>query len=288
MTDRRSPARVRRRVLAWSGRIVLFIIAIVFCLPLYLLVVISLKTPQQSANSPFGLPWPIQWNNYAEAWNRSAGTGTASLGQSLFNSFIITGSSVVLLVLIGALAGYYLGRSHSRFSNATYLIFLAGITIPIQLAVIPLYAVFDALGLLGNPLATIAFYEGLLTPFSVFLFTGFVRTLPVEFDEAARLDGCSWLQTFLRVILPLLRPVVSTVAILTAIAVWNDFFGQLVFLLGSGNETLPLTVFTFAGQYVSQYDLLTAGLVIAIMPVAVFYIILQRQIVHGFATGVKG
>jgi raffinose/stachyose/melibiose transport system permease protein len=280
--------RARIRPTTLLARTVTWAAAVAFSIPIYLLIVISLKTPAQIASDPFGLPWPPQFDNYVQAWERSAGTGTASLSQSLLNSVIITGTTVVILILVGALAGYYLGRRRSRFSTAVYLSFLAGITLPIQLAVVPLYTTFDQLGLLGNPVAVVAFYAGFLAPFSTFLFTGFVRGLPEEFDEAARLDGASWLQTFVLVILPLLRPVISTVAILTAIAVWNDFFGQLVLLLGSGNETLPLTVFTFSGQYSTQYNLLTAGLVIAIIPIATFYLLLQRQIVAGFSTGVKG
>ena len=281
MSGRLTPATVLARVVTWTA-------AIGFSVPIYLLIVISLKTPEQIANDPFGLPLQPQWDNYVQAWQKSAGTGTASLGQSLANSILITGSAVIILILVGALAGYYLGRRRSRLSTAVYLACLAGITIPIQLVVLPLYTVFDQLGLLGNPIAVIAFYSGFLAPFSTFLFTGFVRGIPEDFDEAARLDGASWFQTFFLVILPLLRPVISTVAILTAVAVWNDFFGQLVLLLGSGNETLPLTVFTFSGQYATQYNLLTAGLVIAVIPIAVFYLLLQRQIVAGFSTGVKG
>ena len=291
MTDSlrsRSTRKEFKRILAGLGRLPLFILAAIYSIPIYILIVTSLKSPAQSAKDPFGIIFAPQFSNYVEAWQRSAGTGTASLGQSLLMSGLITAGSVTLLIAVGSMAGYYLGRRKSRFSTLVYLGFLAGITIPLQLAVIPLYSFFDSLGLLGNPVAVAAFYAGFLSPFATFLFTGFVRTLPDDFEEAARLDGCSWWQTYLLIILPLLRPVISTVAILSAIAVWNDFFGQLVFLLGSGNETLPLTIYTFSSQYASQYNLMTAGLVIAILPIVLFYLILQRQIVEGFSTGVKG
>ena len=287
-TPPRSPSQRWLAVAHLIGRVLLFTLAALFAIPLYLLVAISLKSPSETSANPFAPPLSPDFGNYVEAWQHSAGSGTASFGASLLNSASITATSVVLLVLVGSLAGYYLGRRTSRFSRRVYLIFLAGITLPVQLAIIPLYTFFDSIGVLGNPVAVIAFYVGVLTPFSVFLFTGFVRSIPREFDEAAQLDGCSWLQTFFRVILPLLGPVVSTVAILTSIAVWNDFFSQLVFLLGSGNETLPLTVFTFSGQYTSQYNLLTAGLVIAAIPIVLFYLALQKRIVNGFSTGVKG
>ena len=287
-TGGRSSRSTARKVLAIVGRIALFALGAVFAVPLYLLIAISLKSPQQTAESPFSLPFPADFRNYTTAWQHSAGSGSASFAGSLLNSALITGLSVLLIVGVGSAAGYYLGRRRTRLSRRVYMMFLAGITLPVQLAVIPLYGIFDSLGVLGNPAAVIAFYVGLLTPFSVFLFTGFVRSIPIDFEEAAQIDGAGWIQMYFRIILPLLGPVVSTVAVLTSIAVWNDFFSQLVFLLGSGNETLPLTVYTFSGQYTSQYNLLTAGLVIAAAPIVVFYLLLQRRIVEGFSTGVKG
>lgn len=287
-TRKRTSRSTARKLLAIVGRIALFVLGAVFAVPLYLLIAISLKSPQQTAESPFSLPLPADFSNYTTAWQHSAGSGSASFAGSLLNSALITGLSVLLIVGVGSAAGYYLGRRRTRLSRRVYMLFLAGITLPVQLAVIPLYGIFDTMGLLGSPAAVVAFYVGLLTPFSVFLFTGFVRSIPIDFEEAAQIDGAGWIQMYFRIILPLLGPVVSTVAVLTSIAVWNDFFSQLVFLLGSGNETLPLTVYTFSGQYTSQYNLLTAGLVIAAAPIVVFYLLLQRRIVEGFSTGVKG
>jgi raffinose/stachyose/melibiose transport system permease protein len=112
--------------------------------------------------------------------------------------------------------------------------------------------------------------------------------LPRDFDEAARLDGCNWIQVIFYVVGPLLLLVSSTVSILTGIAIWNDYFGQLIFLLGSGNETLPITIYTFSSQYSSQYHLLAAGLVLAMLPMVTAYLLLQRRIVEGFSSGIRG
>lgn len=284
MTAARRMQQIRRAT-ATGG---LFLLAAAFGLPLYLLVSVSLKTPQETAESPFALPLSFQWSNYVEAWQRDAGTGTASLGESLLNSAVIATGSVLLILVAGSMAGFVLGRRKTRMSDGLYTAFLVAISVPIQLAVIALYPAFNAWGFLGNPIAMIVFYAGLLTPFAVFLFTGFVRSLPSDFDEAALLDGCSWPQVYVFVALPLLRPALSTVAVLTGVAIWNDFFGQLVFLLGSGNETLPITVYTFSSQYASQYHLLSAGLVIALIPIVVLYVLLQRRIVEGFAAGIRG
>lgn len=277
-----------RAALAISRSAILWISAALFSIPLYLMVTLSLKTPKEIAFAPFALPTDPQWANFAEAWQKSAGSAAPTLGASMVNSALLTTISVVLVLGISAPAAYFLGRSESRFARTTYLAFVVAITVPIQLVIIPVYGAMDSLGVLGSTFATSLFYVGFLTPFAVFLMTGFVRAIPRDFEEAARLDGANQWTTFRLVILPLLRPILSTVAILTGVAVWNDFFGQLVFLLGSGNETLPLSVYSFASQFASRYDLLAAGLVIATIPLVVFYLLLQRRIVEGFASGIKG
>jgi raffinose/stachyose/melibiose transport system permease protein len=201
---------------------------------------------------------------------------------------VITAASVVVIVILGALAGYVLGRRTGRLSTWTYVAFLAGIAIPAQMVVLPLYWWLDDLGLASTRIGMVIVYVGILLPFAVFLYTSFVRALPRDFEEASRIDGASELRTFAFVVFPLLRPVTVTVAILGAVGVWNDFFAQLIFLNGSGNETLPVTVYQFAGQYVSNYPVLTAALVITLLPMLIFYLLLQRHVIAGFSTGLRG
>jgi raffinose/stachyose/melibiose transport system permease protein len=269
-------------------RAVLFVVAGLFLVPIYLLFAISFKTAQQESEDPFGPPIPPHLDNYSEAWRSSAGTGAASFGEAAANSVLITAVSVALVIVLGSLSGYVLGRRTGRLSTWTLLAFLAGIAIPAQMVVLPLYWAMDDLGLAATRVGMVILYVGILLPFTVFLYTGFVRALPREFEEASRMDGASEWRTFVFVVLPLLRPVTITVAILSAVGVWNDFFGQLVFLNGSGNETLPVTVYSFAGQYAADYPLLTAALVIALLPMLGFYLLLQRQIIAGFSTGLRG
>lgn len=288
LARRWSARRPRRRAGDIAVRAAIVIAAAFFAIPMYLLLVTALKTPSEIAGNPFGIPGSPQWANFSSVWAQTAGSGTASFPQSSLNSLLITGISTFLLVFMGASAGYVLGRRTSKFSNAAFTAFLIGISIPIQLVVIPLYAALDRLGLVGTLFGAVLLYVGLLTPFSVFLFTGFVRVLPRDFEEAAAMDGAGWMTIFFRVVLPLLKPIISTVAVLNAIAVWNDFFGQLILLNGSGNETLPVTVFSFAGQYASRYDLLSAGLVLAVIPILAFYLALQRRVISGFSSGLKG
>lgn len=276
------------RAFGFTTASLVWILAAIYAVPIYLLVVISLKSPAEIADCAFCLPLNPQWQNFADAWAKTSGTSAPNLGVSMVNSAVITVVAVTLTVLIGAAAGWYLGRSRSRAASLAYLGILAAITVPVQLIIIPVYVAMSRIGVLGELIPAALFYVGLLTPFAIFLCTGFVRAIPSDFEEAAQLDGASQLQMFWHVVMPMLGPVLSTVAILTGIAVWNDFFGQLVFLLGSGHETLPLTVYNFASQYATSYNLLAAGLVIATVPLVVFYLLMQRRIVDGFSVGIKG
>jgi raffinose/stachyose/melibiose transport system permease protein len=269
-------------------RACLFVTAALFLVPIYLLFAISFKTPQQESEQPFAPPLHPELGNYSEAWGSRSGTGGATFAQAAFNSFVITVASVVLVVILGALAGYVLGRRTGRLSTWTYLAFLAGIAIPAQLVVLPLYWWLDDLRLASTRIGMVIVYVGILLPFAVFLYTSFVRALPRDFEEASRIDGASELRTFAFVVFPLLRPVTVAVAILTAVGVWNDFFAQLIFLNGSGKETLTVTVYQFAGQYISNYPVLTAALVITLLPMLIVYLLLQRHVIAGFSTGLRG
>ena len=165
---------------------------------------------------------------------------------------------------------------------------MLGLILPFQLAMIPLYTTMRDLGLLGSVWSLVIYYVGLQSPFSIFLYTGFLRTLPMEYEEAAAVDGASLMTTFLRVVFPLLRPVTGTVIILNVIIVWNDFFTPLLYLSGSGVETVPVALFSFVGQYTSEWNLVFAGLVISIVPILAVYFALQKTVIKGFASGLKG
>jgi raffinose/stachyose/melibiose transport system permease protein len=169
-----------------------------------------------------------------------------------------------------------------------YVAFVVGIILPSQLAVVPLFVVMRNLGLVGTYPGMIILYVGLLTPFAVFLYSGFVRTLPRDFEEAAQVDGASTLRIYWRVILPLLRPVTWTVAIITGLFVWNDFFNSLIFLSGSDKMTLPVAVYSLVEAQAGQWNVAFAAIVLALAPAALFYLLAQRQIVDGMAGGVKG
>lgn len=252
-----------------------------FFVPLYVLINLSFKrTDDQS--SPLAPVTDITFQNYVDAWQQ------ASLGRALLTSGFVTVVSVTLIVVVSAMAAYCLARVARGWSRWAFYGFMVGLLLPFQLALIPLYTTVRDLGLLGSPWSLILFYGGSQIPFSVFLYTGFIRVLPPEYEEAAAIDGCGSVQTFWRVVFPLLRPITGTVVILNVLQVWNDFLTPLLYLSGSGNQTVPVALFSFVSQYVSQWNLVFAGLVITITPILVIYFLMQKTIIQGFAGGLKG
>ncbi|SEF32205.1 raffinose/stachyose/melibiose transport system permease protein [Amycolatopsis pretoriensis] len=271
--------RYRGRTLALE--LVMILAGLLFFFPVYVLVNLSLKSPGDSS-SPLEPARDITFANYSDAWIQGG------LGGALANSALITIGSVTLIVVISALAAYPLARVTQRWSKLAFAGFMLGLLVPMQLAMIPLYTTMRDLGLLGSLWALVIYYAGLQVPFSVFLYVGFLRTVPQEYEEAAAIDGCSTFATFRRVVFPLLRPVTGTVVILNVLNVWNDFLTPLLYLSGSDRQTVPVSLFGFVGQYVSQWNLVFAGLVISIAPILLAYFLMQRTIIKGFASGLKG
>ncbi len=255
--------------------------AVLFFLPVYVLVNMSLRKSSDQAGA-LDLPTEVTFENFGNAWVQG------NLGNALVNSTIVTIVSVGLLVVFAAMASYPLSRIGSKWSNGVYFLFLAGLLLPPQLGMIPLYQTMRDIGLLGSVWGLVLYYVGVQMPFSVFLYSGFLRTMPKEYEEAASLDGASRMQMFWRVVFPLLRPITGTVVILNVLNVWNDFLTPLLYLSGSGQQTVPVTLYSFVGQYVSDWNLVFAGLVISVAPVLIVYFLLQKTVIQGFASGLKG
>ncbi|MYQ89306.1 ABC transporter permease subunit [Streptomyces sp. SID4936] len=257
-------------------------VAVVFLFPVYALVTLAMKDPRQISESPLSLPSPPTFGNFGDAWS------SASLGPALLNSTVITAVSLLLLIVLGSTGAYYLARCARGLGYGLYILFLLGIVLPFQLGMIPLYRLVDDLGWLGTYQGMVLFYTGIQLPFTVFLYTGFIRALPQDYAQAALIDGCDHRQAFTRIVFPLLRPITGTVIILNAVFIWNDFFTPLLYLGGSDKETVPVGIFAFVGQYVSDYGLVFAGLVLAALPILIVFVVLQRYVIKGFAGGLKG
>lgn len=260
---------------------VMIAVALVFAFPVYVLVSMALRK-EGDLSSPIAPPSHPTLANFGDAW-RQAGLGTA-----IVNSVVVTAGSVALIVFLAALAAYPLARSTRHWSRGVFAVFMLGLLLPFQLALIPLYQTMRDLGLLGNPLALIIFYTGLQLPFSIFMYAGFLRSLDPGYEEAALIDGCGPVRAFASVVFPLMRPITGTVLILNIIFVWNDFLTPLLYLSGSGRQTIPVALFGFVGQYVSQWPMVFAGLIIGIVPVLLVYFAMQKRVIQGFAGGLKG
>ncbi len=274
------PGRYRYRT--FGLELAMIAVALVFLFPVYVLINLSFKSPAEINQAALGLPHHVQASNYAKAWSG------ATLGPALVNSTIITVASLVCLIVAGSLAAYYLARARTRLSYGMYILFLLGIVLPFQLALVPLYRFMKDTGLLGSYTSMVLFYTGVQLPFTIFLYTGFLRALPREYGEAALVDGATHLQSFRRVTFPLLRPITGTVVILNAVFVWNDFLTPLIYLGGTPNETLPVVVYEFVGQYVSNWGYIFAAVIVASLPILVAFGLLQRFVIKGFAGGLKG
>jgi raffinose/stachyose/melibiose transport system permease protein len=257
-------------------------IAVAFLFPVYALVTLSLKNPQQIAASPLSPPTSPTFSNFGDAWER------ASFGSALVNSTVITAVSVVILIAVGSFAAYFIARCQTRLGYGMYVLFLLGIVLPFQLGMIPLFTLVDDAGLLGTYQGMVIFYTGIQLPFTIFLYTGFIRALPSDYADAALIDGAGHLRAFTQVVFPLLRPITGTVLILNAVFIWNDFFTPLLYLGGSEKETIPVRIFSFVGQYVSEYGLVFAGLVLAALPILAIFLVLQKYVIKGFSSGLKG
>ena len=246
----------------------------------------SLKSDRAIFTDTFGLPkaGELHTDNYGHAWTQ------AHFGDYFFHSVLVTGISVTLIVGLGAMAAYALSRFYHPLGRIAFWLFLAGLMIPGQLAIVPLFFELRALGLLNTLPGLILVYTANGLPFAIFILAAFFRSLPRTLYEAAVLDGCGEFAAFRRVLLPLARPGLVTVAIFQFIGIWNEYF--YAFMLAGGDasghsRTLPLGLanISITAQFRSDYGMLFAGLVLVTVPILIVYILLQRHIVKGVTTG---
>ncbi|SMD22365.1 carbohydrate ABC transporter permease [Kibdelosporangium aridum] len=271
----------RYRWRTFGLELVMLAVALVVGFPVYVLVNLAVRAPSDTS-SPIAPTTSPTVDNFVQAWQQGA------LGGALVNSALVTAGSVVIVLIVSSLAAYPLARVTARWSRGMFLLIMLGLVLPFQLAALPLYQTMRDLGLLGSVWGLILFYSGLQVPFTTFLYVGFLRALPPDFEDAALIDGCSPLQSFRYVVFPMLKPITVTALVLNAIGVWNDFFTPLLYLSGTTQQTMPVALAGFVGQYVTDWNLVFAALVISTVPILIVYFVLQRSIINGFAGGLKG
>ena len=266
---------------------VLIFLTVVFLGPIFFILLNSFKDRFAISTNPFALPVGELW---AGLTNYVTGVQGEGFGWAIVWSFVITISSVVVIVFFSAMTAYYITRVKTWWTNGLYYAFVFSMVIPFQMVMFPTVVIADRLGL-ANPLGMVVLYLGFGAGLSVFMFSGFVKSIPLEIEEAAYIDGCSPLATFFRVVLPMLKPTAITVAILNAMWIWNDYLlPYLVIGLSTPYRTIPVVIQQFIGSQ-GDRDLgaMMAMLVLAITPIIIFYVAAQKHIIEGVAAGaVKG
>lgn len=257
------------------------VLAVVYAFPFLLVLINSVKDKRSVRNEPLSLPKEFMWENFTNAIKKM------DYWQALGNSLIITVISVVAIIITSSMLAYYLARSKSKFSTVTFLVLVASMIVPFQALMIPFVGLFGERGLNmpGNQFTIAFFYVGFGVALSTFLYHGFISNIPYELDEAAAIDGASPFKTFRKIIFPMLGPVTATVAIINALWIWNDFLLPSVVLIETDQKTLPLKTFVFYGKYTSDYGLAMAGLLLSIIPILIFYFVMQRKIISGISAG---
>jgi len=257
--------------------------AIMNIIPLFWMVVNSFKEEQEYAASPFSLPQTLQFSNYAKAWE------VANMDVYFLNSIIITFASLIITVLLGALAAYFLSRFQFKLRGVTYSLFLLGMLVPIHATLIPIFLIMQKLQLLDTYWSLILPYTAFHLSLTVFILEGFMRGFPKDLEESGVMDGAGVYRIFWSIILPITRPALATVIILNFIYNWNEYLFALVLITSTELKTLPLGLANFAGIETASLTLQMAALTIALIPILIFYLLLQKQLVNGMTAGaVKG
>jgi raffinose/stachyose/melibiose transport system permease protein len=280
----RPATRTRRptRILAGLGQHAFLLFFAVFAiLPAVSSVFASFKNLYDFYNDPLGLPPVWHWENYTQVWN------AARIPQAALNSFTVVVLTVPVVLVLACCSAYGISRFKFPGNNALYYVFLLGMIIPAQLTILPQVLLEKNLGLINTYAGLILPYVGIHMPFATFILASFARTLPGELHDAALIDGANEWQAFWRIMLPLLRPAVATVAILNSVSIWNDFFFPLI--VSPKLPMLQVAVYGLVGQYSTNWGQIFAGVVLSALPLVVAYLLLTKQFVAGLSAGaIKG
>ena len=263
----------------WWLTALLVVLALTIFVPLYFTVITALKTPDQLGGSGFALPTEVRWANFADAWTLT------DFPRAALNSALITVSAVVLTLLTNSMVAYAIARNmHRRFFKGLFFYFISALFVPFPILMLPVAKQTAALGL-DNPAGLILLYVVYGLSFNIFIFTAYIRSIPVELEEAARMDGAGTWGVFWRVVFPLLTPMNATVGILTCLWAWNDFLLPLIIVSDPQQATLPLVQYVFQSQFQTNYTVAFASYLMAMAPLLVVYVFAQRWVISGVTRG---
>jgi raffinose/stachyose/melibiose transport system permease protein len=257
----------------------LYFLLVLYLIPFFLVFVNAFKDRNQIIANPFRFPSAFHLANFIEAFRKM------NYPYAFWNSLVITVLSTALIVFFSSMTAYLFARLPWKFNRFMFFLMVASMLIPFQAIMIPLVKIYGSFGLLNNRWTLMYMYLGFGCSFAVFLYHGAIKSIPLELEEAAMIDGCSRFQAFFRIVFPLLKPTTTTVAILDVLWIWNDFLLPSLVLISPRNRTLPLSTYYFYGTYTSEYGLLLASLILSITPVIIFYLFMQRHIIRGILQG---
>ena len=261
--------------------LVVTFVGALFSVPLYVVVANAFKPGADIAPSPASFPVPPTLDNLTAVVTRS----DRLFWVSLTNSLLITSLSVAVLIVLSAMLGHYLARTGSRWGRVATLVLLSGLMIPPQVILLPITQVLNAFHLMATVPGLILFNVGYYVPFGVIVFAGFVRTVPIELEQAAALDGAGWFTTFWRVVFPLLRPATASSVIFLGVWIWNDFLNPLIILGPSSGTTITTGIYRAIGQYQADFGTVFGLMFLSTLPVLALYLALQSQFVKGLTGG---
>lgn len=274
-----------RTLSKWSREIILILVALVFLSPIYIIFVNSFKTRRELYENALAFPEAFSFQFYTEAMEKM------NFFSAFLNSMFVTVVSVLFIVILSSMTAWMLVRSGNRISTIIFMTLIATMLIPFQTLMMPLMQLVTGitanLGIpLYNTLSGLVFMNiGFHAALSVFLYHGFIKSIPISLEEAATIDGASKFGVFWRIIFPILTPITATVMILNVILIWNDFLLPSLTLVDKELRTIPLSVFYFFGEFTIEWNLAMAGLTLTIIPVVIFYILAQKYIIKGIGEG---
>ncbi len=263
--------------------ILLIIVVVLYALPLYIAVVNAFKDYDSIVGDPLALPLSPTFDNFIQTWNK------INVPQLYWNSFVITGSSLLLLVFASSMTAYVVARMESKWAVVIQIFFMFGLMVPAQMILIPSIKTMQIFGLFHTLLGMIFFNVAVYFSTSFFLYTEFFKTLPKELEESALIDGASRFTVYRKILLPILKPCTSTVVIFSGMWIWNDFLPPLYLLDPERGNTITTGIYRAVGQYATDWNTVFSAAILASLPIVILYLLMRRQIQSGMAAGaVKG
>jgi raffinose/stachyose/melibiose transport system permease protein len=258
--------------------LMMFYVILIFY-PLFNMIISSLKTTREIFQSPFGFPEEIKIENYKIVWI------DRGFGVYFGNSLFVTTCAMIFVILFGSMASYGVSRYKYKLRTGVYMFFLSGIMLPLKVAIIPLFLIVKNLGLMDKLISIILVFIAMGLPSTVFILSGFMKTIPMDLEYAGRIDGCNDWMLYRRIVMPITQSAIALVTIYNAVPIWNDFFFPLVFIQSNRLKTLPVGLSTFFGQFSTNWSLLFTGLSIAILPMLLLYIFMSKYFIRGMTAG---